>query len=221
MKICTFLGHQRIYDKDISESIRIEVSEIIDKHNAVEFIFNNYNDFDKVCRNVVNEIKNIYIDKKIILTVMSEHPKKKNEDGYKFNDYTINDFDRFISPLRREKRKYFSFRYHQFCWAVEKSDFLICYVYEVMDKDLSKCMTVANKSKAKIIDLTNKETHYLVENQKEKLSDKDKLILEKREQGVTLKQVGLELNLTQERVRQLEVRAYRRIRDMLFNATNK
>ena len=219
MKICTFLGHQRIYDKDISASIRLAVTEILDKYNSVEFIFNQFNDFDKVCKNVVKEVKNTYINKKIILTVISEYPKKKNEDGYRYNNYTINDFDKFISPLPKEKIKYFSARYHQFCWAVAKSNFLICYAYEVMDKDLSKCMAVANKSTAKIIDITNNKTRYLVENQKEKLSDKDKLVIEKREQGVTLKQLGIELNLTQERVRQLEVRAYRRIRDMMFAIT--
>lgn len=223
MKTCTFIGHGQLYDKSIRNQLKIVIKEIIDNNHSIEFIFNEYNNFDKVCKTVMNEIQHKITGKKIILTSISEPPKEHNEYITNFNKDTIKgilDFDRYVSPLSKEQLESFSVYYHQFCWAVEQSDYVISYVYEVLDKDLAKCIKVATNSKARIIDLTNRETESLIALQFEQLCDKDKFILDKRKNGFTLKQIGFELNVTTERARQQEVRAFRRLRKLLFDITN-
>lgn len=210
IKICSFLGHEKQYDKNLNIDLTLAIYEIINKNNAIEFIFHQYNDFYKSCYNIVLKAKKLNSDKQITLAIISESSLKKTYWSYYIGG--ANDvFDKYIyqtmSTINQEYYRSFN-----------NSDFIICYVYEILEKQLIKDKKIANKTNAQIISITSEATQKLIKEQMQELKPRQKDILAKRIEGKTLKQIGISQNVSGSAIRRVEAEALRELRKIVFDS---
>lgn len=216
MIVVSFLGHELFYDSNILEKTKTIIKKIVSSDNEIEFLFHNYGEFYKLCYDLVKEEKENLTEKKITMTIVSEHPSDWDSWQHRYKGFVFEDFDKWVCPFNKKEIAKFSFFQRCCLWSMEKSIVLVSYVYCDLDTRLSKNFKIASKSNLLLIDLTSKETQTTIDELILSFDEKQQFILRKRKEGATLKKIGFEVTVTTERVRQIEERLRRVLRESLY-----
>ncbi len=141
-KRCSFAGHSKIYQDNVSELVYAQAEFLIQKRNVAEFWLGNYGDFDRICTGVLLQLKKIY-DIRIFLIVPYLTNYKKY-DGIYIAD---------IPPNTPPHLKILKANHYM----VDNSDYLICFVNTTWG-GAAKTLEYAKKRNIEIISLIPRES---------------------------------------------------------------
>lgn len=194
MITCCFLGHGKLYDHNMKSTIKVAITNIISLDNEIDFLFHDFGEFYFLCYDCVKKAKAKFKDKKITMTVVSQHPLEWDYWKVKFSGFSFDDFEKCICPVIEAETPYCKFNAHLFRWVIEHSTFVIKYVYFDLDFILKNDNHFTNNAKLLKIDLTKSTTQALIDEQRTKCSEIEQFIMKKRRQGFLYKQIASELN---------------------------
>lgn len=125
MKICTFAGHGECRDADIAYEAERAVKRVIEQNDAVCFYCGGMGDFDTICETTVRDMKRIFPEKKIRLSlVMPFYTREMDYQPERFRD----SYDEVIVPdalSQYDSKRRIPLRNE---WMVDHADELIAYI---------------------------------------------------------------------------------------------
>lgn len=225
MAVCTFLGSDKVFEKEeyIYEKILNAVYEIVRENEEVEFLFYNRYYFYKLCFKAVIEVKGHNPERKIKATVVVKQEEKEEflrnieENRFGVPDCEI---DNVITPppIPSPKRDadYSAVRKKIERWLIEQSDYLVSYLYPGFHEVENRHYVYARKNKITIYDVTSKETEECIRESMNILRERDQFIVNKINEGLTYREVGELLGISQSAVQQILRRACRELQYAVY-----
>ena len=214
MTVCSFLGHQDVFDADIEIRLQAAVDEVVRENETVEFWLCPDKAFFNCCLLAVLRAKKQNPQKIGICLVADEYDYRKlmrqepgsvpacmfdkvilcrNDDGKSSND---------TMPYKTLLRH-----------VVQKSTYVITYLYPRLYEAENHILSFAVKNpKIRILSVTSLETERAIIENAAKLSEKEQRIFHKMNERCTLKEAGASLGVGQERARQILRQGCRTIR---------
>ncbi len=155
-KVCCFFCHKKIEKSDgLKSELFSVIKELILKENVNTFLFGSRSEFDSLCRDVVEELKNIYPNIKRIY-VRAEY--QYIDEGYL--KYLLKSYDETYFPKKISgagKASYIKRNYEM----IDNSDFCVIY-YDKKYASISNtasgtaiAYSYAKRKKKKIFNLKN------------------------------------------------------------------
>lgn len=123
-KICCFAGHREIYDTTVlREKLRTTVKDLIQTHEVYEFWVGNYGIFDRMCANVIEDLRKNFphIRLNLVVPYLTKEINDNKELYYKkYHNIIIADMPE-TTPKALKIIK---------CneYMIKSSGYLICYV---------------------------------------------------------------------------------------------
>ena len=148
MTVCTFAGHREVYQANISDKLDEAISKIIKTDDCIRFLVGGMGDFDGMCSSAVRKAKRKYPDKKISLELILPYLTQElneNKDFYEASD------DDVVIPIELAGVHYKSAIGKRNRWMVEKSDWLVAFVY----RDFGGAYTTLRYAEKKGIQIIN------------------------------------------------------------------
>ena len=114
MAACAFFGHRNFGYSDYKERIKSIIVDLIENHGVTEFYNDFRGSFDRICAEIVSELKSRYPIRNIL--VLSYHPH---------SDFVLPKFfDESVYLLEKPVLSKFAITYTNQC-IVDKADFII------------------------------------------------------------------------------------------------
>lgn len=126
MTVCTFAGHREVYQANISDKLDEAISKIVDSNDSFRFLVGGMDDFDRMCSSAVHRAKRKYPDKQISLELVLPYLTKELNEN---KNYYESSYDDVIIPIELAGTHYKSAITKRNRWVVDKSDWLIAFVY--------------------------------------------------------------------------------------------
>ena len=142
-KTAMFIGHGEIY-KDIGLTVKREIIKLVEE-GVDTFLNGGMGDFDMICANCVNSIKNIYPNIRQYLVIPYLTVKIKNKE--KFDNIIYPDLEECYYKAAIPKRNE---------WMIKNSSYAVCYIEHEWG-GAAKTYKKALKEKIKIINLYDME----------------------------------------------------------------
>ena len=217
MAVCSFLGHnggydkEGIYDVDIQDRLRAAVDRVVNKNNTVEFLMYQRGPFFDRCLLAVLEAKTRYPGKVTVSVVVDGETKIGH-------DYPPCIVDKMVPlPLALPVGNNVAQSYKSAVrFLIQQSTHLISCLYEpLLDTENLLLYSARRKKDLEIIDISNEQTVEAILEFATQLPDKEQLVFQKLNGGCTLKEAGALLGVGPERVRQIKVAAFHKLRKAL------
>lgn len=126
MTVCTFAGHREVFQANIADKLDEAIAQIIEADDSFRFLVGEMGDFDGMCSSAVRRAKRIYPDKQISLELILPYlTQELNENKI----YYETSYDDVIVPIELSGVHYKSAITKRNRWMIEKSDYLIAFVY--------------------------------------------------------------------------------------------
>ena len=126
MTVCTFAGHQEVYQANISEALDQALAEIIENDNSIRFLVGGMGEFDKMCASAVRRAKRKYPNTEIRLELVLPYLTNDINENKSFYEMS---YDNIIVPFELAGVHYKSVITKRNRWLVDNSDWLIAFVY--------------------------------------------------------------------------------------------
>ncbi|MCI9414529.1 MAG: hypothetical protein HFJ79_05040 [Clostridiales bacterium] len=217
MTTCYFLGHENPYDLDLFQRIKGAVNSIVIKEDSINFIFYRTGVFFSYCLAAVLEAKQTYPKKTILMTRVTEDNEEDEERKLMLNCYQLPRcvFDKIFHPLAEKEVDKATVKY----WKrvertlIRQSKYLICYHYPKLRDFFSDTFSlVVKQPDLQIINLASEETTYFVQEAVNHLPISEKTVIEKVDQGYTMKNLADEAGVTVTAIRAKDTRGRMRLR---------
>lgn len=204
MKICTFLGHMRVYDSNIYQKLIETIQGIVKTDDEIEFWFSStYGTFYEICLAAAYHTKQCYPQKKITTTVVVTLPNraevitKLKQGSIKFPPYFV---DRVVSlpsvPDQKNERN-FSLAYKKIeRWLLRRSSYLITYLYPAFCEPEMRHILYAKNRGVQIVDITNQATTDAIMESLNLLPEKEQFIVQKLLEGESFVGIGRHFGIT-------------------------
>ena len=217
MAVCSFLGHSGIYDADIDAVLQTAVEQLSVEYGYVDFWIYPHGKFTERCLLAALRAKTHYPTRVTITLavplIRSEDYSEQNISGIPFCM-----IDKVIThevppPSQRD----YSVSYKKMMqWIMENSTHLICYIYKNIYTQENQLLKIAkNKSKAEIISITNAETKQFIMESSVFMSDRERFIFNKMNEGKRPTEAAALVGLSIERSRQVLYHGCKMIRRKL------
>ena len=204
-KICSFFGHDNIYDTDLCDKLKLAINDLIENNNKIKFIFYKvHTEFEKQCFEAVLKAKSLHPDKVYIVFLCDITGKK-----FLISENLIDEL--IVVPFIYGHFRFINKKLDK--WIINVSDFLISYFYKETHDPKETIYYLAVKKIPKIIDITDDETKLLINDSIDTFSDMEKLIFRRLDEGYSAEQIGAEIGKTAPTVRAQVYRSFRKICD--------
>lgn len=213
MAVCSFLGHQiYVYDRDILLRLVDATEKVVQENDKVDFLLSLKPAYSLsgVFLRTSLEMK-IHYPSKVTITVLLDD--QEEYETYKLQTHIPHCMvDRVVivpDSVSQTRR-----------WMIQQSTHLISYLYERFCEVENWELFYAKKQRGlQVIDITSEKTAQMIEEAIHTLSERERLIFQKLEEGCSLKEIGRLLGLVgSERVRQIRVDAAKKIRSSIFSS---
>lgn len=126
MTVCTFAGHREVYQANIADKLDEAISRILKNDNCFRFLVGGIGDFDGMCSSAVRRAKRNYPNKQISLELILPYLTQELNENKSY--YEIS-YDDVVVPIELAGVHYKSAITKRNRWMVEKSDWMIAFVY--------------------------------------------------------------------------------------------
>lgn len=195
MIICSFIGHDGVYDGDLEERLQAAVDQVVSEGGPVEFwIHVIVNDtFFSRCLLAALRARTQYPER-VTITLVRMHG---------WSDIPACMYDRVISPQVPEpsSRTLVGSYKKKLQWLIQNSTHVISYIYEgLFDSNMP---VVRVKSWQTLIDISSPETKAVILEGAEGMTAQEETVFRARSGGSTLAEAGALLGVGGERARRL------------------
>ena len=206
MTVCSFLGHNEVYDKQMAQRAQEAVLALAEQEEGVQFLFpaHQQSPFHLACWEGIQKAKNKFPEKKFLVHLIAKEGEK---DAVEAQIAKRNlPIDRVVAPvpddppgtkpnvpllIRKRAR-----------WIIGQSDYIICYIYEEFYDLKAQLYQYAQKNNVQLIQLAEEKTRRRIADEVKKLPQQERLILEQRRLGKTYKEIsqltGLNYHMTRQ-----------------------
>ena len=126
MTVCTFAGHREVYQANIADKLDEAISRIIKNDDCFRFLVGGMGDFDGMCSSAVRRAKRKYPNKQISLELILPYLTQELNENKSY--YEIS-YDDVVVPIELAGVHYKSAITKRNRWMVDKSDWMIAFVY--------------------------------------------------------------------------------------------
>ena len=126
MTVCTFAGHREVYQANIADKLDEAISRIIKIDDCFRFLVGGMGDFDGMCSSAVRRAKRNYPNKQISLELILPYLTQELNENKSY--YEIS-YDDVVVPIELAGVHYKSAITKRNRWMVDKSDWMIAFVY--------------------------------------------------------------------------------------------
>lgn len=126
MTVCTFAGHREVYQANIADKLDEAISRIIKNDDCFRFLVGGMGDFDGMCSSAVRRAKRNYPNKQISLELILPYLTQELNENKSY--YEIS-YDDVVVPIELAGVHYKSAITKRNRWMVDKSDWMIAFVY--------------------------------------------------------------------------------------------
>lgn len=226
MVICSFLGNETIYDTKVRGRLMEAVERVVEENDAVDFwlyirgssILKNTH-FIVACCEAVTEVKKRWPNKIILLTLIGRSDRSRDmEIPICLVDRVITAPDFFP---RQDVQDFSSVPKKIQRWIMKQSEYIICYVYKSFYEIENQLLTSARASGATLYDVTDPDTAAAIVDSYRLLKERERFILKCRDEGQSLKEIGEQLGITGNGVREAERYACYKLRVMALERKAK
>ena len=209
MAVCSFIGHNKVYDVDMDARLQAAVEQVVSENETVEFLFYSHRseDFYNACLLAA-------------LQAPSQHPEKVTITVVQFEGWERQIpscmVDREISPQLPEingRKKTYA---QQFQWTMQSSTHLIRYVYKTLYEMGMPVIRANDRKRMKIIDITSPETEQAIIENSKLIKEREQVIFNAVNNGCSHKEAGKLLGISHEGARRLLYEGSKTIRKNLI-----
>ncbi len=214
MTTVAFWGDWRTYDADLDQKVEAAFEKLFRLDKTFLFVttnsygFNNY-PFEDRCLSAIAKLRQKY-PRKDVSIICLEYTEKEKIDLRWGNEK----FDYQLCYLHRIDKTYLARDRESSRWMLGHADYIVTYYYKALTPNEYR-KTVENKQKITAINLIDRATYRRIEQAKESLPEREKLVLRQRESGLTRQKIADQMGVSTTRIAAIENRAHRRLRDML------
>ncbi len=210
MAVCTFLGHNDIYDAEIDSMLQSGIEHIVTENEKTDFLIFLRNNFYLKCFLAVLKARAKHPEKVTLTLVIPEEDYRKNQTGG-IPSYLI---DRIIFPKQKDLNS--NDHKNVIRWLIRQSTHLICCLYRTLYGQENHILDYAqSKKKLQIIDITNVDTAQAILERTPKMSDRERFIFERLNDGSNPKEVAETIGVSRNRVAQVLNHGCRTLRESM------
>lgn len=209
MAVCSFIGHENVYDLDMDSRIHAVVDRLVTEHKAVDFLIYPKGVFSYIFLLEVLKIRTQY-PQKVTIIFVSEYSSPENMRSYERSYFYIS--DKIVAPNIPESKKNDPTLEHKkmLQWIIQSSTHIISYFYDTLH-DTNNLSVHGEKTLE--ISLTTRETKAAILEASSLMNENEQLIFQKVNDGCTLKEAGNVIAVGRERARQILQHGCRTIRE--------
>lgn len=212
--VCSFIGHEQVYDTDLEYRLQAVVEQIIERHEAVEFLIYPRGKFYYLCMLAALRARTCFPQKVTITLVLLENNAKNMKVPsfvpdkvviLQFSPSKKNDFTRPRKKLLK--------------WSIQKSTHLISYNYDKLHD--AEIYIPKGQAAPNIISLASPETEEAILETTPLMTRREQIVFQSMSEGYSLTEAGKMLGISRERARQLLQHGCRTIREHLSLRCNR
>ncbi len=225
MAICSFFGHNDVYDPDIDNMLQSAVEKVVDENETVEFLVYQHGRFYNCCFLAALKARSRYPGK-VTITIVLHEEYFEGRGMYAWNKHSWIPFcmvDRVIIPpvdksiTEGTKRRSTTPSYKQIIrWLLARSTHLISYLYrdlfEIENRLLNRAEAMHTLT---IIDVSCSETVQAIANCVGHLPDRERLVYQAISAGHKCRCLTEQMGVNKSRVHQILSNGCRRIGEHL------
>ncbi len=212
MAVCTFLGHNQIYDTEIDFMLQSGIDRIVTENEKTDFLIFLHNSFYSKCFLAVLKARAKYPEKVTLTLVIPEEDYRKNQTG-DIPRYLI---DRIIYPKQKDLNS--SDYKNVIRWLIRQSTHLISCLYRTFYEQGNHILDYAqNKEDLQIIDIANADTAQAILDRTPKMNDRERLIFERLNDGNSPKEVAEAIGISRNRLAQVLNHGCRTLRQSMHS----
>ena len=214
MAICSFLGNETVYEENLSLRLIRAVENVVVQNDEIEFLFYEQGSFYVRCLAAVMEVTHQYPYKHFTYTLL----QAPNDDKLPC------DFPRSLSCRQipksiigkvvvapvDTKNDPSSINRHKksLRWMIGQSQFVISYIYPDFQDSLYPMYKFVMRQKGiTTFNIISKETEKFIKKSIRGLSDKERLFIQKREEGYSYRKMGPIFKMSESAVRTQTINA--------------
>lgn len=207
MAVCSFIGHEEVYDADIGSRVQLAINQIVENQDSVEFLIYPHGEFYNICLLAVLRART-YQPQKVTITLVVQ-------EGHQFASALDYLTDKTVSLYFEPPKKTDATFLHKkmLRWLIDNSTHLITYIYDRLydpDNRLPKKQPVP-----KLISVSTPETEAAILEAVPHMREQEQIVFQRVQEDYTLKAIGQVLGVSYERARQLLYLGCRTIRKHL------
>lgn len=203
MAVCSFLWHDQVYSTNLYNRTHHALKTLLTEHESVEILLLSSqrllgSSFDTGLSAAVQ--------------LRSQHPKRisitliddKDDNGLCRKNIPACMFDRVIAPsIAIGNTKGYARRLKYFQWILQQSTHVIVNVYKELDRKLAECLRYAETLPLELIDISSAEVRAAVADGVRAMPERTRLIFQKVAENCTNAEIGRQMGIGHERVRQI------------------
>ena len=209
MVICSFLGHDRLYDDNVYTKLSKAVRNIARNNDEIEFRFYLHNKFYSMCYDAALEAKQFYTEKKITLKFFVDKDESESflnrlkHDTLYVPQCIVDQVENLPEFEVKDSKNARMIKFHKtMYWLLKGSTHLISYLYPVFFETENMFYESAKISGVKIIDVTDEETEKFIEKEIDTLHESIAQIIRARCDGISMKAIGEDMGISASTVRE-------------------
>ena len=212
MAVCSFIGHEDVYDTNIKSRMQETVNQLVAGHENTEFLIYQGGTFSYIFLLAVLKIRAQY-PKKVTITFVSVHDSPHEMlDCDKVYFYMS---DRLVMPSVQPSQKNDAAlgRRKMLKWVLQNSTHIISYFYGTLYDPNRQTVDGPNTLE---ISLTTHETETAILEAASHINEKEQVVYRKMNEGCTLREAGNAVGVSGGRARQILQHGCRIIRGELW-----
>lgn len=221
MIACSFIGNCEVYDRNLYLKLKTVIKQLAEENDKIKILLCfQYGDFFKLCLQTVLEIRAYYPQKVTVLFVADANDQANPFIAREMAAIPFNMDDNIITIHFPDIKgqDFYTRNLSLQRWVIQNSTHVISSVYQKFCEPENHLIYFAQKiDTLNIIDLSNAKIIRVIDTYVKTLTDREQLIIQKLEEGFTLKEVGELLGISAERVRQIQAKAGTKLRKLAAN----
>ena len=216
MAVCSFIGDMDLYDLDMYPKVCAAINGIVAENSEVKFLFYPFNKmeaFMNICLRAALEAKSHFSQKVTIALVLDEagYEKFQEQDSGSLPYCVI---DRVILPFTIPSERSDHVNHYKKIqrWMIQESTHVLSYLYRQFFRAENQLLDYAKSRSITIIDLTDRDTEYSIDENIALLSEKERRAIQIIQTGHTRKEVETSLGISSTRVSQILTQSGRTLR---------